>query len=84
MVLDPTHLKFTRPVRIRGERIILIRTVEESIDWIDDHGEPNVRQGLSFTKAELHKANDARTVAAADHGREVFTSGLEALKLLYK
>ena len=84
MVLDPTHLKFTKPVRIRGKRIILIRTVEEAIDWIDVDAEPKVRQALSFAKAELHKANDARTVAAADHSREVFTSGLEALKLLHK
>jgi len=85
MILNPRHLKFTKPVRIRvwGD-VNLIRTVEDAIDWIDNQRDPTIRRALMVAKEKLHEANDDRTVTLADAAREAFATGLDSENLLDK
>lgn len=85
MILDPRHLKFTNPVRIRvGGHVGLIRTVEDAIDWIDNQTDKKIRRALMVAKEKLHEANDDRTVVLADEAREILATGLDSVNLLHK
>jgi len=88
MIIDPKHLKFVKPVGIKiGGHVSSIWTVEQAIDWIDNQTlqtSLNIREAIKPAKVGLLKANDERSDALAEEGRQLFATALDSVGLLNK
>lgn len=86
MIEEPT---FETPIRISsagGLPINLLRTVGQTIDYVDGLLEKEVghTELLEAAKRDLHVANDSQKVADIDKARTTTVKAFAALKVLVK
>lgn len=89
MDINPEHLKFSNPVSKHiGGNLIVIHTVEQAIEWLNNQLRINEINRLAGTshkqtfmaaKAKLQRALDARTDATLVTAQEAFEDALNSL-----